>query len=413
MSDNVYILAIGMTRFGKYPDLGVKQLVAQEISSLVEDSPVQLKDIQAAWFSNSGWGMATGQHAIRGQVALTPLGIHGIPILNVENACAGGSSAVHAAWTSVKAGLYDITLAIGAEKTYYPEQKEKMFEGFLAGVDVEFGRAMVEALKAQAAEKTRESAAAGHEKKGAHSAFMDIYGMMARRHMERFGTTQRQLAVIASKNHHHGSMNPLAQYQRDMTVDEVMNDLLVSYPITRSMCAPIGDGAAAAIICSEKVAKRFPRARPVKIAASVMSSGALPGSGLAGIGVRTGALAYEQAGVGPGDIDVAELHDATAFGELALCEQLGFCGKGEGGPLAESGATALGGALPINTSGGLECRGHPVGASGIAQLHELVMQLRGTAGARQVEGARVALAENGGGFVGVGEAAMCVHILER
>lgn len=411
MSDSVYILAIGMTRFGKYPDLGVKQLVAQEISSLVEDSPVEMKDIEAAWFSNSGWGMSMGQHSIRGQVALTPLGIHGIPILNVENACAGGSSAVNSAWASIKAGLYDIVLAIGVEKTYYPEHMEKVFEGFLSGVDVEFGTAMVETLRAQAVEK--KTPGAGETGRKAHSAFMDIYAMLARRHMEKFGTTQRQLAVITSKNHHHGSMNPLAQYQREMTVEEVLDDVLVSYPITRSMCAPIGDGAAAALICSERAARRFREAKPIRISASVMGSGSLPHSGLKEVGVRAAATAYERAGVGPGDIDVAELHDATAFGELAQYEQMGFCGRGEGGPFAESGATALGGRLPVNTSGGLECRGHPVGASGIAQLHELVTQLRGKAGARQVEGARVALAENGGGFIGTGEAALCVHILEK
>ncbi len=184
-------------------------------------------------------------------------------------------------------------------------------------------------------------------------------------------------------------------------------------PLTRAMCAPIGDGAAAAIICSERALARFPDAKPVRIRASVLASGSLPDSGLAGIGERASKRAYEAAGLGPEDIDLAEVHDATAFGELLQYEEMGFCPDGEGGPFAESGATSLGGKLPVNTSGGLECRGHPIGASGIAQIYELVNQLRGAAGPRQVEGARIALAENGGGFIGMGEAAMCVHILEK
>jgi acetyl-CoA acetyltransferase len=236
--------------------------------------------------------------------------------------------------------------------------------------------------------------------------------MGARLHMERYGTTQRQLAVISAKNHYHGSLNPLAQYQKDMSVEEVLADKVVAYPLTRPMCAPIGDGAAAALLCSGSRLKRYPDARPVRIRASVLAAGALPDYGLEPIGTRLSRKAYEQAGLGPEDIDVAEVHDATAFGELLQCEELGFCPEGEGGILAESGDTTLGGKLPINTSGGLECRGHPIGASGLAQIHELVTQLRGEAGARQVEGARIALSENGGGFIGMEEAAMCVHILE-
>jgi acetyl-CoA acyltransferase len=413
MGDNVYILGIGMTRFAKYPEKGVKQLAADGFEALMQDLPVDKKDIEAAWFSNSAWGMYTWQHCIRGQVALTPLGIQAVPIMNVENACAGASSAVHGAWMSIKAGLYDVVLAIGAEKIFLPDDPEKMFKGFMSGVDVEFAEAMIAAMRAEAEKKAKESGAGGKEKKGGHSAFMDIYGMAARGHMEKYGTTQRQLAVIAAKNHHHGSMNPLAQYQKDMTVEEVMEDKVVSYPITRSMCAPIGDGGAAALICSERALKKFPDARPVKIKASILTAGSIPGSGFDPIGVRAGRMAYERAGLGPEDIDVAEVHDATAFGELWQYENMGFCPEGEGGPFAESGATTLGGKLPVNTSGGLECRGHPIGASGIAQMFELVTQLRGDAGPRQVEGARMALAENGGGFIGMGEAAMCVHILEK
>ena len=272
MPDDVYIAGIGMTRFAKYPDKSVKQLAADALDALEQDLPVDRKDIEAAWFSNSVWGYFFGQETIRGQVALAPLGIQAIPITNIENACAGASTAVHHAWMGVKSGLYDVVLAMGAEKLFLPDDPVKMFKAFMSGVDVERVEAMIAEMQAEADKKAKESGAEGKEKQGGHSAFMDIYGMMARDHMDRYGTTQRQLAVISSKNHHHGSMNPLAQYRKDMTVEEVLEDRVVAYPITRSMCAPIGDGGTAAIICSEKGLKKFPDARPVKIRASILDS---------------------------------------------------------------------------------------------------------------------------------------------
>lgn len=403
-----------MIRFKKYPELGIKQMTAGAMQALFDDVKADKDDIEAAWFSNSGWGMSQGQHCIRGQVALAPLGIQGIPITNVENACAGASTALHGAWTSIKAGLYDLVLAVGAEKVWFPEDKKKMFEGFASGTDVEFVQGIIAAFQADAEKKAKEAKEEGKEKKGGgHSAFMDIYAMGARMHMKTYGTTQRQLAAIAAKNHHNGSMNPMAQYQMDMTVEEVLEDYQVAYPLTRAMCAPIGDGAAAALLCSERALKKYNSTKPVRIRASVLAAGSLPDSGLEGIGKRASRRAYEMAGLGPEDINLAEVHDATAFGELMQYEEMGFCAEGEGGPFAEAGATSLGGKLPVNTSGGLECRGHPIGASGIAQIYELVQQLRGDAGPRQVDGASIALAENGGGFIGMGEAAMCVHILEK
>jgi acetyl-CoA acetyltransferase len=241
---------------------------------------------------------------------------------------------------------------------------------------------------------------------------MDAYATAARWHMDRFHSTQQQLAVVCSKNHWHGSLNPMSQYQNLMTVEEVLADKPVAYPLTRAMCAPVGDGSAAALVCSERYLRKLNGVRPVKIRASVLGQGADRDLDGVDIGERLSGEAYEMAGVGPDDIDTAELHDATAFGELHQTEAMGFCPLGGGGPYAESGATKLGGAKPINTSGGLECRGHPIGASGLAQIYEIVTQLRGEAGARQVEGVRIALAENGGGNIGVEEAAMCIHILE-
>jgi acetyl-CoA acyltransferase len=245
------------------------------------------------------------------------------------------------------------------------------------------------------------------------SVFMDAYATFARWHMQKFGSTLEQLGLIASKNHYHGSLNPKAQYQQRMTVEEVLSDFPVAYPLTRSMCAPVGDGAAAAIVCSEKYLGKISNARPVKIRASVMGSGSDRDFDDVDIGERLVKQAYEKAGVGPQDISLAELHDATAYGELHQVEAMGFCPVGEGGVYAESGATTLGGKQPVNTSGGLECRGHPIGASGLAQIHELGEQLRGEAGERQVENARLGLAENGGGNIGIEEASMCIHILEK
>jgi acetyl-CoA acetyltransferase len=416
---DVYVAAVGLIPFGKYPEQGIKDLTAMLLKNLFEASPVGQEEIEAAWMGNAGWGMSTGQHCIRGQVALSASGIGEIPIMNVENACAGGSSAFHGALLGVGAGAYEVALAFGVEKTFVPrnadpETRRKGFQGFLAGTDVEVTTKLIERMQAEAEEKRKELEKSGKVKKGEgggqRSPFMDIYSTASRAHMERYGTTQRQLATIAAKNHYHGSLNPDAQYRMTMTVDEVLNDRLVSYPLTRAMCAPMGDGAAAAILVSGDYLERLEGARPVKVRASVLASGRLgPGPSQSTVSAQR---AYEMAGVGPDDIDTAEVHDATAFGELALTESLGFCKEGEGGPYAESGATTLGGAKPINPSGGLECRGHPIGATGLAQIAEIVQQLRGEAGERQVEGARIGLTENGGGFIGTGEAAVSIHVLE-
>lgn len=418
---DVYVVAVGMIPFGRYPDRGIKDLTADVMAALLADAPVGRDEIEAVWFANAGWGMSTGQHCIRGQVALAPLGIGEIPIMNVENACAGGSSALHGAFLGVAAGAHDVALAVGAEKTFVPrdgdpEARRKGFESFLAGTDVEVTTALIETMRAEAEAKRAELEARGEVGAGggggARSPFMDVYATGARAHMERHGTTERQLAVIAAKNHLHGSLNPDAQYRMTMTVDQVLEDRLVAWPLTRAMCAPIGDGAAAALVVSGDRLRSLEgaRERAVRVRASVLASGRpAPGGRRRPDPV---AQAYDQAGLGPGDVDVAEVHDATAFGELAQVEHLGFCPEGEGGPYAESGATTLGGARPVNPSGGLECRGHPIGATGLAQVAELVHQLRGDAGDRQVRGARVGLAQNGGGFIGTGEAAVAIHIFE-
>ncbi|HVN72264.1 MAG TPA: thiolase family protein [Desulfomonilia bacterium] len=415
MNDDVYILGTGMIKFGKYMDTGIKALAGQALDLVLRDCGLQRQDLEAAWFSNSAWGINAFQHSIRGQVALSANGLEGIPITNVENACAGASTALNAAWMAVKSGQFDCVLAIGAEKLYTSDRAKTM-EGFISGTDVEVTMQLIAQLQEEAKKRKEERARqqgtqVEQEKPGGHSSFMDLYALGARMHMERYGTTQRQLAVIAAKAHNNSTNNPLAQYTFPMTVEEVMADREVAWPLTRAMCAPIGDGAAAAVICSKKFMKRHGKKRAALIRASVLKSGKR--EGISDICYRASRAAYDMAGLGPEDIQAAEVHDATAFGELYQTEQMGFCPEGEGGPFAESGATAIGGMIPINPSGGLMARGHPIGASGLAQIYELVTQLRGEAGPRQIEKCRVVMAENGGGFLGMGEAAMAIHILEK
>ena len=417
---DVYIAAVGMIPFGRYYDLGIKQLTARCVADLILRSPVAVSDIQAAWFSNTGWGIGVGQHCIRGQVALAPLGFQGIPIMNVENACASGSSAFYGACLAIRSGEYDVALAIGTEKTAVSpdaprEARKASFDSFLAGTDIEVTRQYIESLRAsnEAAGGGDAKPSGGAKEGGAkdRSPFMDFYAIGARQHMKTYGTTQEQLAIIAAKNHNHGALNPYAQYRFTTTPAEVLKDREVAWPMTRSHCATMGDGSAAAILVSGDYLRKLGDIRAVKVRATVLGSTRLdwPGSKRAAeLAHRT----YERAGVSPDDIDLAEVHDATAFGELAQTENLGFCGEGEGGPYAATGATALGGKRPINPSGGLESRGHPIGASGLAMIAECFFQLRGEADKRQVQRARLAMIENGGGFLGQGDAAIQMHILE-
>ncbi|MHA1730029.1 MAG: thiolase family protein [Promethearchaeota archaeon] len=426
ISDKIYIVGMGMIKCGKQYGKNVKALTGMSLQNAFDDCGLERSDIEAAWFSNTGWGMSIGQDCIRGEVALTANGIDKIPINNVENACASASNALHNAWISIKAGLFDCCLAVGTEKMRYkPENipsttragRGGRFGGFLSGTDIEKSMKLIEQIKEETKKKNIEDAKKkGKDAKNAggdHSVFMDFYAAGAREHMRKYGSTQRQLAAIASKNHNNSTMNPLSQYTFPQTIEQVMNDYVVAYPLTRAMCAPIGDGSATAIICSEKYLKeQHPelKDRAVLIRASVLRSGSLQPDN---INKRLADAAYAMSGLGPDDIDFCEVHDATAYAELHNFESLGLCKLGEGGKLAEEGYTQIGGKLPVNTSGGLECRGHPIGATGLAQIYELVIQLRHEAGKRQVENAQIGLAQNAGGTIGNGEAAGCVHILER
>jgi acetyl-CoA acetyltransferase len=242
---------------------------------------------------------------------------------------------------------------------------------------------------------------------------MDFYASVARAHMRQYGTTVRQLAGVSAKNSFHGSLNPRAQFRDVLSVEDVLAAPMIDEPLTRPMCSPIGDGAAAAVVVSERKARQLGLARPVHVAASVLHSGWDHEPGDLDSATLCAREAYEEAGLGPKDLGVIELHDASAIAELLAYESLGLCARGDGGKLIDDGATRLGGRLPVNTSGGLLRKGHPVGATGVAQIVELTEQLQGRCGKRQVEGATAALAHNGGGVVGREAASMCVTILVR
>ena len=407
----VYIVGVSMTRFGRLPDQSLKDLSEHAVREALAVAEIAPEALQAIFFSNASQGAVEGQHSIRGQIALRDLPLGNTPIINVENACAGGSTAINLAVAQIKLGAADLVLALGAEKMV-TQDKAKSFEVFNGSWDVHgVADTMSRLQKLGAGLPTPPE----YVDPGTHSVFMDVYQATTKFHMQEFGTTPHQMAATCAKNHFHSTMNPLAQYQRDYSVDEVLNARMIAWPITLPMCSPVSDGAAAAILCSEGALRRLHKNRAIEVRSTVLLGGGRRTAEdyRADVSHVAAKRAYELASVGPIDVSVAEVHDATAPGEIQQTENLMFCDFGEGGILAEQGATRLGGRIPINPSGGLECRGHPIGATGIAQVHELVLQLRGEAGARQVAGAKIAIAENGGGLIGVESAACCVTILGR
>ena len=407
MSNKVYIVGVGMTKMGREIARPLNDFAAEAVNEAVTDAGLDLSKIEFAAFANNMKAILWREAVTTpGQVALWHMGQSGIPTVNVENGCTSSSSAFHLCVQAIRAGSVDFALAIGAEKTNH-EDKQRMLESFAAAVDPDSWEDSVNELNRHV-----DSGEYGAGE-GDRSAFMNIYGYIARAHMATFGTTQRQLAFIASKNHTHASMNDKCAYTQPMTVDEVLAGRAIDFPLTVPMCSPFTDGGAAVILASEAGLKRLQKARPIQVLASVLgSSTQRPWDDFENnITRRLSKKAYAESGLGPEDMHLAEVHDATAFGELLETEMLGFCPIGTGGAFAESGATSLGGRIPVNVSGGLESRGHPIGATGCAMIYEIVTQLRGEAGARQVKGAQNAIVENGGGFLGVEPAAAVVAIL--
>lgn len=408
----VFVVGVSMTPCGKFLDRSIKDLTRDAVVGALADAGVDASVVEAAFFSNVSQSTIEGQHMVGGQIALRAAGLQGIPITNVENACASASTAFHHAYTQLLAGTADVVLAVGAEKLYHAD-KARSFSIFDGAWDI----ARVDEVMASMAAMSRGMAppAGAADDATPRSAFMDVYAAMARYHMGRFGTTQRHLAAVAAKNHRHSVHNPLAQYRMPFSTEEVLAARPIAWPLTLPMCAPISDGAAAALLVREEVLHRFDRARAVRVDASVLASGTDRAFDAPEQHVCRAAAqrAYALAGIGPGDVSVAEVHDATAFGEIIQTENLGLCELGQGGWMAERGESTIGGRVPVNPSGGLESKGHPIGATGLGQIFELVLQLRGEAGVRQVQNAKVAIAENGGGFLGVEEAAACITILSR
>ena len=378
MSD-VYILGTDMIRFGRFPEKKVEELGAEAALMALDDAGLGIRDMQALYCGN-----LFQASAMVGQRILQEIGQTGIPVVNCANACATGATAFRDAWMSVKAGIYDLVLAVGVEQ---------MGRGLLGGTGG--GKSIPKE---------------GLLGSGTMPAVFAEAGM---EHSRKYGTTFEQFAKVSVKNHHHSTMNPKAMYQKETPLEEVMNAEMISYPNTKLMCSVNVDGAAAAVLASEKKARELGMKRAVRIRASVLTSDPWQERDLVMPDVNTctrlaAKQAYEMADVGPEDINLVELHDCFATAEILHYENLGLCKDGEAGQMIDSGAVALGGKVPVNVSGGLLSKGHPLGATGIANIYEVSTHLRGEAAKRQVKDARLGLTH----VIGLGSAC-AIHILEK
>lgn len=379
MSD-VYVVGTDMIRFGRFPERAIEDMGAEAALLALADAGLGIRDMQAVYCGNVGQASAS-----LGQRIMKEIGQTGVPVVNTANACASGATALREGWMAVKSGQCDLVLCLGAEQ---------MGKGML-GAPKSYGGVPVEGLLGS-------------------STMPASFAMLGMEHTRKYGTTFEQFAKVSVKNHHHSTLNEKAMYRFETPLDEVMNAEMIAYPLTKLMCSVNVDGAAAAVICSEKKAKELGlMKRAVRIRASVLVSDPYTPHNFAYMDFNAvtrlaAQKAYEMAGVGPGDLDLVELHDCFATAELLHYENLGFCGDGEAGKMIDSGQTALGGKLPVNVSGGLLSKGHPLGATGIANIYEVTTHLRGEAGARQVPGARIGLTH----VVGAGSAC-AIHILEK
>ena len=379
---DVVIAGVGMIKYGRHPDKYVQELAAEAVLEACKDAGITMKDVQLLVSGN-----LYQASAMVGQRILHQIGQTGIPVVNVANACATGSTAVREAYLAVAAGVYDIAVGVGSE------QMGKM--GLLGGRGEDpYGR--------------------GYMSEGfVGSGIMPtVFGQAGVEHMRKYGTTFEQFAKVAYKNHKHSVHNPYAQYQQEFSLDEIMNARMICWPNTIYMCCPTGDGAGAVVVMAADKARQYTN-KPIYIAASVLTSDPWSERDLALADVNTltrlaARQAYEQAGIGPEDLDLVELHDCFATAELLHYENLELCGEGEGGRMIDEGLVFHGGKIPVNVSGGLLSRGHPLGATGACGIAEVVWHLRGEAGARQVEGAKAGLAH----VIGLGSACT-VHIMKR
>jgi acetyl-CoA acetyltransferase len=381
MSENVYVVGVDMIKFGRFPDRSVPEIGAESALLALDDAGLKIQDMEALYCGN-----LMQANAMVGQRILHQIGQTGIPVVNCANACATGATAFREGWMAIKAGVYDLVLAVGVE------QMGKA--GLLGGGG-----------------RSKGIPTEGLLGSGTMPAVFAEAGM---EHSRKYGTTFEQFAKVSVKNHHHSTRNPKAMYQIETPLDVVMNSEMIAYPNTKLMCSVNVDGSAAAVIASERKAKELGlMRRAVKVSASVLTSDRYTDRDLTLPDVNTctreaARRAYEMAGVGPEDIDLVELHDCFATAEILHYENLGLCKEGEAGRMIDEGECAYGGRVPVNVSGGLLSKGHPLGATGIANIFEVSTHLRGEAGDRQVEGAKVGLTH----VIGLGSACG-IHVLER
>jgi acetyl-CoA acyltransferase len=402
----VSILGTGMTPFGRHLDKTHTDLIRAAVREAMADAGAAPEALDTTIFANVVQGFIAGEMSIPGEYALRPLGITGVRAFHVEAACASGTMALHLAYDLIRSGIADVVLTVGVEKLY-SEDRARKFTVFQQPLDIEMAQSYLDSTEGRLAPVPEGKAVESP------NVLMAAYAAQARLHMATYGSTAEQFAAISAKNHGHSQHNPLSQYRNAMSVEEVMAAPPVSWPLTVPMCAPISDGASAALLCADELLGRFPGAQPVRILAarSLTGSDRDPADYASHVSRKVSIQCYEDCGFGPDDMNLAEVHDASSSGEAVQVEAIGLAKPGEAGFDTLAGNLSLGGRIPVNVSGGLVSKGHPLGATGLAQIHELALHLRGRAGARQVSGARLAIAENSGGFYGVEDAMSCVTVL--
>jgi len=382
----VAIIGVGQTKFGELWEVSFRQMMLEAGIRAMEDAGIDGKNLDAIYIGNMSSGQFIKQEHIASLIA-DHAGLIPIPSTRVESACASGGLALKQAFTDVASGLCDFVVAAGIEK-------------------------MTDVLSGQA---TGALATAADQEWEVYvgATFPGLYALMARRHMYEFGTTEEEMAMVAVKNHHNACLNPCAQYHTEITVESVLKSPPVALPLKLLDCSPVTDGAACLILAPAEEARKYTDT-PILIEGTGQASDTISLQNRQSLTtlratVEAARIAYRRAGIEPTDVDLAEVHDCFTIAEIMAVEDLGFCKKGEGGKLTREGATQIGGSIPINPSGGLKGKGHPVGATGIAQAIEVVTQLRGEAGKRQVQGAEIGLTHNIGGSGGTA----VVHILRR
>ncbi len=392
-SPQVVLAGAGMTAFTR-AGRSVRELAEQAVAAALADAGARPDQIQFVAFANAVGGLITGQEMVRAQAALRHTGLLGATIVSVEAACASGAAALHTALAAVRSGAADVALAVGAERLTCAD-KSVTFAAIGTAMDL-----------------AEDGGLAGTAAAQGRSGLVDVYAALAADYLGRTGATPADLAAVVVKNRRHAAANPDAQLRDPISAEQVLAARMVREPLTVPMCAPIGDGAAAVVVASGAAASRLGLGRLAVLRSCVLLSGRGDEPGPRVV-ERAAALAFAEAAADPGDVDVAEVHDGAAPGELISIEQLGLTAPGGALGWLRDGTSSLGGRCPVNPSGGLLCRGHPIGATGAAQVVELARQLAGRAGARQVAGARLAVAESAGGWIGTDSAAAAVTVLSR